>query len=57
MDLTTYLNKRVQIVLINGFTYVGLVISADDDSLDIIDKTNSKVSLKESSINFIKELK
>lgn len=56
MDLTTYINKRVQIILINGFTYVGLVINADDNSLTLIDKTNSKVCVKEDTINFIKEL-
>lgn len=56
MDLLTYLNKRVQIVLVNGFTYLGKVIDCDDDSLVLIDKTGSKVSLKETSINFIKEL-
>lgn len=56
MDLTKYLNKRVQIILSNHFTYIGVVIDCDDNSLVIIDKTNAKVSLKESAIDFIKEL-
>lgn len=56
MNLTTYLNKRVQIVLNNGFTYIGLVIDCDNNSLTLIDKTNSKVCLKESSIDFLKEV-
>ena len=56
MDFSTYLNKKVQIVLCKGFTYIGLVISYDDNSISIIDKTNSKVCLKESSIEFIKEV-
>jgi len=56
MDLSTYLNKKVQIVLNKGFTYVGVVISCDSNSITLIDKTNSKVCLKESSIEFIKEV-
>jgi len=56
MDLTNYLNKPVQIVLNNGFTYIGLVIYADRDSITLIDKTGSKVCIKESTINFLKEI-
>ncbi len=56
MEFSTYLNKRVQIVLNKGFTYIGLVISFDDNSITIIDKTNSRVCLKDSSIDFIKEV-
>ena len=57
MDFSTYLHKRVQIVLNKGFTYIGIVISTDDNSITIIDKNNSMVCLKENSIEFIKELK
>jgi small nuclear ribonucleoprotein (snRNP)-like protein len=57
MDLTIYLDKRVQIILKNGFTYLGLVIQADDNSITLIDKNNSKVCLKESSIDLIKEIR
>lgn len=56
MDLTKYINKRVQIVLGNGFTYIGIVIATDDNSITLIDKTNSEVCIKESSIDFIKEV-
>ena len=56
MELTNYINKKVQIILINGYTYIGIVTSADDNSISLIDKNNSSVSLKESSINFIKEI-
>ena len=56
MKLNKYLNKRVQIILGNGFTYIGLVIATDDNSITLIDKTNSKVCIKESSIDFIKEV-
>jgi len=56
MELNNYINKKVQIILNNGFTYIGLVISSDKNSITLIDKNNSKVCLKESSINFIKML-
>jgi len=56
MDFTTYLNKRVQIVLSNGFTYIGLCINCDNNSISIIDKTNSRVCLRENTISFIKEV-
>ncbi len=55
MELNIYLNKKVQIILTNGFTYIGKCISCDDDSITIIDKTNSNVTLKKSSIDLIKE--
>ena len=56
MELNKYINKRVQIILNNGFTYVGLVVDFDDDSITLIDKNNSRVCLREVLINFIKEL-
>jgi len=56
MEFNNYLTKKVQIVLNNGFTYIGVVVSADNNSLTLIDKTNSKVCLKESTINFLKEI-
>ncbi|KKN34614.1 hypothetical protein LCGC14_0792040 [marine sediment metagenome] len=56
MELSIYLNKRVHIILINGFTYIGECINCDENSITIIDKNNSKVTFKESSINLIKEV-
>ena len=56
MELNNYINKKVQIVLNNGFTYIGVVTSADSNSLTLIDKFNKTLSLKETSINFIREL-
>lgn len=56
MDLTNYLKKRVHIVLDNGFTYIGDVKEIDEDSITILDKTDSLVCLKKISINFIKEV-
>ena len=56
MDLSRYLNKKVQIVLVSGFTYIGRVINADKDSITLIDKNNSEVCLKEESIELLKEV-
>lgn len=56
MELTNYLNKRVQIIVSNGFTFIGLVINADSNSLTLIDKTGSPVCLKENIIMTIREV-
>jgi len=56
MDFSIYLNRKVQIILETRFTYIGLVIDCDEDSITIIDKTNSKVCLKKTAIELIKEV-
>lgn len=56
MELTKYLNKKVQIILENNFTYIGKCIDADHNSITIIDKTNSEVTLKETIIVTIMEV-
>ena len=57
MELSIYLNKKVQIILNNGFTYIGKCIDSDENSITIIDKNNSNVTFKESSIELIKEVR
>ena len=54
MELLTYIDRNVQIVLYKGFTYIGKVTGADSNSITIIDKTGAEVCLKEDSIEFIK---
>jgi len=56
MNLLNYLNKKVQIIISNGFTYLGVCIDADSDSLTLIDKTNSQISIREQNILSIKEI-
>lgn len=56
MNFAVYLNKKVHIILRNSFTYIGIVIDCDENSLTIIDKNNSRVQLKEELINLIKEV-
>ena len=56
MDLISYLNKRVYISLSNGFYYTGVVLSADDESITIRDKTEKQVSISKNIILSIKEV-
>ena len=56
MDLSMYLNKYVRIDLINNYFYMGLVLSVDSDSLTLRDIKGNIVSLKESSILYIREV-
>lgn len=56
MDFTNYLDKKVQIILKNGFTYIGKCVDTDNNSITIIDKTSSQVCIKEDSIDLIKEV-
>ena len=57
MDLINYIGLKVKIILINNYYYIGKVTNADEDSLDLIDMNDKKVSLKKESILTIQELK
>lgn len=57
MDLTNYIGLKVKIILVNNYYYyIGKVISADEDSLELIDINRKRVSLKEQSILTIQEV-
>ena len=56
MDLLTYLNKIVRIVLPNGFYYIGRVIDVEEDDLTILDKNNNNISLRKEMIMSILEV-
>ena len=56
MDLINYIGFKVKIVLMNNYYYIGKVISADEDSLDLIDMNNKNVSLRKESILTIQEI-
>lgn len=56
MDLLSYLNKRVHIKLANGFFYIGLVVNATQDDVDLIDKTSRQVSISKKFILSIEEV-
>ncbi len=57
MDLIRYLNCKVKIILTNGYYYVGKVLNADEDSLDLLDFKGQQVSLSKSIIQSIQEVK
>ena len=57
MDLNKYTGLKVKITLNNGYYYIGKVISADEDSLDLIDFKNNNVSIREDTISLIQEVK
>ena len=56
MELKDYINCSVHIELHNGFFYIGRVLSADDDFIEIFDRTNKKVSISKQSIASLKEV-
>ncbi len=56
MDLIKYIGKKVRVDLANGFFYEGMVINCDDDSIEIRDRNNNLVTLKNSVITFVREV-
>lgn len=57
MDLNKYLGLKVKIVLANNnYYYVGKVVYADDNSLEILDVKGQRVSLSENAILTIQEV-
>ena len=56
MDLTKYIGLKIKVILENKYYYVGIVLSADEDSLDMRDVKGQLVSLAKSSIQTIQEV-
>ena len=56
MDLINYVGLKVKIILINNYYYVGKVLSADSNFIDIIDMNCKRVSLRKESILTIAEV-
>lgn len=56
MDLLIYLNKNVYISLRDGYYYKGKVISADENSLTLIDFKGQKITLTSDCILRIQEV-
>lgn len=57
MDLTNYNGLKVKIILMNNYYYVGTVLNADKDSINLKDIKGQLVSLKAKSILTIQEVK
>lgn len=56
MDLIKYVGLKVKIILTNDYYFVGRVISADDNFIDLLDIKGKKVSIKKESIFSIQEV-
>jgi len=56
MDLINYIGLKVKIILTNKYYYIGEVLSADDNSLDLMDFKGHKVSIKKDMISTIQEV-
>ena len=56
MDLINYIGKNVKIILTNKYYFVGVVLSADEEGLDLKDFKGHLVSLKKEAISSIQEV-
>lgn len=50
-----YQNKKVRLVLMNGFHYSGLVLSVNGDFIILLDKYKKEVTINKNSIQAIEE--
>jgi RNase P/RNase MRP subunit p29 len=56
MDLIRYVGLKVKILLNNNYYYVGKVLNADENSLDLLDVKGQNVSLSKQTILSIQEV-
>lgn len=56
MELINYIGLKVKIILTNDYYFIGKVITADNDSIELIDIKGKKVGLKSNSILTIQEV-
>jgi hypothetical protein len=56
MNLINYIGLKVKIILTNNYYYIGEVLSADENSLDLKDIKEQLVSLTKESILTIQEV-
>jgi ribosome maturation factor RimP len=56
MELSKYVGKKIKVDLNNKYFYEGIVKSADNNSITLIDRNNKIVEIKEDIISFIREL-
>jgi len=57
MDLINYIGLKVKVQLVNKYYYIGIVINADENSIDLKDIKQQLVSIKKESILTIQEIK
>ncbi len=56
MDLINYIGSKVKIILENNYYYIGVVLSADENSLDLRDIKGNLVSINKKTILSIQEV-
>ena len=56
MQLINYLDKIIYVTLSNGFYYSGKCLDADENSITLLDKNGSRVSLTKDMIVMIREV-
>lgn len=56
MDFVSYIDSVVHITLLDNFYYIGRIISADSDGIEMIDKTGKRVTLRNSQVQTIREV-
>jgi len=56
MDFVSYINSVVHITLLDNFYYVGKIVSADSDGIEMIDKIGKRVTLRNSQVQTIREV-
>jgi hypothetical protein len=57
MDLIAYIGLKVKIILTNNYYFIGKVLNADEDTIDILDMKSQKVSLRKDTILSIQEVR
>jgi len=56
MELINYIGLKVKIILTNDYYFIGLVLNADDNSIELKDIKGKLVSLKKEAILSIQEV-
>ncbi|MCK5624224.1 hypothetical protein KAI04_00085 [Candidatus Pacearchaeota archaeon] len=56
MNLINYIGLRIKIILKNDYYYIGEVLDADENSLDLLDIRGNRVSLSKDAISSIQEV-
>ena len=57
MDLIGFIGKKVKIVLADSYYYIGEVLNADENSIDLLDIKGNRVAIAKISISTIQEVK
>ena len=57
MDLIGFIGHKVKIILTNNYYFIGIVLDATDESLDLRDIKGQRVALRKESILSIQEVK